>query len=89
MKINILIILVLSLVLMLISGCSPTFKLAQTASAGRLGCSPSDIKITDFEIEKNARSWKATCNKKTYICSGIDAANDSGYTDVNCSAKMY
>jgi hypothetical protein len=87
MRINALIISVLSLVLVFIGGCSSSFKLAQTASAGRVGCSPSDIDITDFETQKNARSWKATCNNKTYFCSGVVASSGGGYTDVNCAAK--
>ena len=77
--------------LTMLAGCALTPKeaepLAQSASAGRIGCPPSTIKITDFQggFGTPARNWTATCNGKTYFCSGT--ASHGTWHDVLCTKQ--
>ncbi len=50
------------------TACAPTQDL-QRISSGRIGCSPPAIQIADFHLG-TASSWTATCEGKTYFCSG-------------------
>ena len=42
----------------------------QQITAGRVGCSPDDIVISNDDIGFGSRSWTAQCQGKTYVCSG-------------------
>lgn len=47
------------------------------ASTGFVGCSASEIQITNDEAGFNQRSWDATCQGHVYHCSGVDKASMS------------
>jgi len=81
------VILGTTLIPMFIGGCASPTQLAQSASAGRVGCSPSEVIISNFEGGfTHARSWTAVCNGKSYICSGVSTGRGA-YSDVTCTKK--
>ena len=42
----------------------------QMASAGKIGCPPEEIIITNDREIHGGWYWEATCNGKKYICTG-------------------
>lgn len=69
--------------LLVISGCAGEGA-ALKASAGRIGCDPSDVVVSKFEGGLSpARSWTATCKGTPYFCSGMNAGG--GFLDVSCT----
>ena len=61
-----------SLPLALLAGCAASRGSLQSASSGAIGCSPSEISISDYRLNMYTSSWTAGCNGKVYFCSGSD-----------------
>lgn len=82
-------IALLSVTALFFGGCAMSAQqaipLAQSASAGRIGCAPAEITITNFEggFQTPARSWTATCKGTSYYCSGT--ATKGVWRDVSCA----
>jgi len=53
------------------------------ASSGKVGCSPSNIQISDDEQGWGSRTWTATCNGRRYYCSATAAGKNS--SDISCA----
>ncbi|MCA9643054.1 MAG: hypothetical protein KC492_20290 [Myxococcales bacterium] len=55
----------------------------KTATAGQVGCSESELVITDYEVSEwtNTGSWKASCHGKAFICSKYGA-------DITCNEHV-
>jgi hypothetical protein len=58
--------------LLLLAGCAASTASLQSSSSGEIGCSPSDISISDYRLNAYTSSWTAKCNGKVYFCSGSD-----------------
>jgi len=41
----------------------------QQESAGRVGCLPSEVAISDYQRGSGSDAWVATCRGKQYVCS--------------------
>lgn len=50
-------------------------------SAGHTGCTPD--KITISNVQGHGALWNATCNGKTYLCSGVATGKSSA--DFSCA----
>ena len=61
-----------SLPLPLLAGCAASTGSLQSASSGAIGCSPSEISISDYKLSMYTSSWTAACKGKVYFCSGSD-----------------
>jgi len=57
------------------------------ASAGQVGCRPSDIEISDDSVGWSTRTWTATCNGRSHSCAYVATGGGDGSTSgqVNCS----
>jgi hypothetical protein len=76
-------IVFLGIVLASLAGCSDL----PEASAGRIGCSPNDIKISDEHGGPNkSKTWIATCNGKRYVCSEVKTGKDM--SDISCAPEQ-
>ena len=76
-------IVFLGIVLASLAGCSDL----PEASAGRIGGSPSDIKISDEHGGPNkSKTWIATCNGKRYVCSEVKTGKDM--SDISCAPEQ-
>jgi hypothetical protein len=49
----------------------------KTVSAGRTGCTPDQITISNHTGSNINETWNATCNGKVYLCSGVAAGNST------------
>jgi len=67
--------------LLLLVGCSSSASY-QRATAGKIGCLPEDITITNLKDD----SWVATCKGKKFICSITQTSNRSA--EFNCTPEM-
>ena len=75
--------LLLGIVLASLVGCSDL----PVASAGKIGCSPDDIKISDERGGPNkSKSWIATCNGKRYVCSEVMTGRDN--SEISCAPEQ-
>lgn len=54
-----------------LAGCGSTSAQLHL-SAGRVGCSTSDIVIGDVDSTSHSETWSATCRGVTYYCSATD-----------------
>ena len=70
------------LLLLATSGCVTESMLA-TTSAGRIGCLPNDITISNRHQTLTGISWVATCKGKQFVCS--DVATGSKSSEVECT----
>jgi hypothetical protein len=61
-----------SLPLTLLAGCAASTGSLQSASSGAIGCSRSEISISDYRLNMYTSSWTAACKGKVYFCSGSD-----------------
>lgn len=71
--------------LLLVSGCTSL----AAVSAGHVGCSQNDIKISNEQTNWSTKTWTATCGGRSYICT-YAITGSSGYGggttgQVNCS----
>ena len=55
----------------------------QQATAGKIGCVPDDIQITELGSDV----WSATCKGKKFICS-MTVINRHYETDFTCTPEM-
>lgn len=64
----------------------------ESVSAGQVGCSPSEIKIHQYEagfgIGQSSETWVAYCHNRRFICSKIDSGGDSLSTQVSCKEAI-
>jgi hypothetical protein len=56
----------------ILAGCTGSTAELQSLSAGRTGCPASDITISNSRVGIKTASWTASCQGKTYFCSGDD-----------------
>ena len=56
-----------------------------TASSGQVGCSPSDVKISEEETGWGSKSWVATCHGRRFHCSQV--ATGKNNSQVSCSEE--
>ena len=62
-----------------ISGCSIGASVPQQITAFNVGCETKDVQIFDETVELNStESWTAKCKGKTYSCTYFPDGNDSG-----------
>jgi len=54
-------------------------------TAGKIGCTPDRITISNDTGWSQPRSWVATCEGKRYVCS---SASGGGGGDVSCSPEQ-
>jgi hypothetical protein len=50
-------------------------------SAGHTGCTPDQLTISN--VNGPGSMWNATCNGKTYLCTGVATGKSS--TDYSCA----
>jgi hypothetical protein len=50
-------------------------------SAGHTGCKPEDLTISN--VQGFGQMWNATCNGKTYLCTGASSGKNS--VDYSCA----
>jgi len=62
--------------LLLLAGCAASTSSLQSASSSEVGCTPAAISISDYRLNMYTSSWTATCNNKTYYCSGSDTLKE-------------
>ena len=62
--------------LLLLASCAASTASLQSTSSGEIGCSPSDISISDYRLNAYTSSWTARCNGKIYFCSGSDTLKE-------------
>jgi hypothetical protein len=62
--------------LLLLASCAASTASLQSTSSGEIGCSPSDISISDYRLNAYTSSWTASCNGKAYFCSGSDTLKE-------------
>jgi hypothetical protein len=62
-------------------GCSSTASY-QRATAGKIGCIPEDITITNLKDD----AWVATCKGKRFICSITQTSNRAA--EFSCTPEM-
>lgn len=55
-----------------LGGCAASSGELQSITAGKTGCPASSITISDTKVTASTQSWTATCQGKTYQCSGDD-----------------
>lgn len=65
-----------------LAGCAASTAQLRTVSSGKVGCAPDAIAIADYQLGTTTSSWTASCNAKTYFCSGDDMLRG-----VACAAK--
>jgi len=76
-------IVFLGIALAFLAGCSDL----PVATAGKIGCAPDEIKISDEHGGPNkSKSWIATCKGKRYVCSEVMTGKDS--MDISCSPEQ-
>lgn len=66
---------------LVLAGCAPTSQLH--LSAGRLGCSTSEIIVGDVDSTSHSETWSATCRGQTYFCSATDE-----FREVVCKPQL-
>ena len=66
------------------AACQTTDDL-KTISAGRTGCTPEQLTISNRQAAAGGETWNAACNGKVYLCSGVLQANQPAYTDFSCA----
>jgi hypothetical protein len=54
----------------------------QAVSSGIIGCSPGAIGVSKYKLVAAISTWKASCKRKYYYCSGRDVK------DVACKEVM-
>ena len=62
--------------LLLLFGCAASSSSLQSVSSSEIGCSPSEIAVSDYKLNMYTSSWTAQCNGKAYYCSGSDTLKD-------------
>jgi len=76
------------IVVMLLSGCGAWSKeQLMDVSSGKIGCSPSEIQISDHKVNATSETWVAKCEDKVYICSAVQTSSSSG--EVSCTLKTH
>ncbi len=55
----------------------------QRLTAGKIGCPPDGISISDAQVGSAMASWTATCQGKQYFCAAEDT-----FRDVSCVLKF-
>jgi hypothetical protein len=68
------------LALLGVTGCVSTSQL-KLISAGHTGCAPEQLTISN--VQGLGAMWNATCNGKTYLCSGVSTGKSSA--DYSCA----
>ena len=63
-----------------VTACVPTSQL-KLISAGHTGCTPENLTISN--VRCLGSMWNATCNGKTYLCSGVATGKSSA--DFSCA----
>jgi hypothetical protein len=63
-----------------LAGCGVPTEEFQQITAGRIGCPPQSIAISNQQIGASTASWTATCQGKTYMCSGKDVLHEVACT---------
>ena len=66
------------------AACQTTEDL-KTISAGRTGCTPDQLTISNQRAAAGGETWNATCSGKVYLCSGVLQANQPTFTDFSCA----
>lgn len=61
------------------SGCASSGPRAAYTS-GQIGCSPSEIVITDGDMGWTTNTWTATCRDKTFYCTYSTSYNYASRT---------
>lgn len=59
-----------------VAGCATQRELA-LASAGKIGCAPEEIEISDKALGISSVAWVATCKGRKYACSQTEMEDDS------------
>lgn len=54
-----------------LGGCA-TAQQAQSATVGRVGCTKSEIAVSDFDSSFFTSNWSVTCKNKKFYCNGIN-----------------
>lgn len=68
-------------------GCASSVQIAQSASSGKMECSPNEILVTNVQAPSTfsyARSWNAQCKGKKYNCSGATDGYGA-FVNVSCT----
>ena len=76
----------LALLILPVIGCSSSRSFKQI-SAGRIGCLPSEIEISQKDKSKTGETWVATCKGRQYVCSS-QFTEEGVKNDINCAAKQ-
>lgn len=63
-------------------GCGSSIASYQRTTAGKIGCIPDDIEISNLKDD----AWVATCKGKRYICSIAQTSNRS--SEFNCTLEI-
>jgi len=56
----------------------------QRLTAGKIGCPPDGLTISDAQVRSAMASWTATCHGTQYFCAAEDT-----FRDVSCVIKLY
>ena len=72
----------IALIAVSLTACMTTEQL----TAGKIGCAPQDITISDKKGTIFSKSWVATCKNKRFICSSYNNGNNTSQTD--CTAEI-
>ena len=73
-------IILASVVVLAITGCTSTTQAINVGTAGVIGCPSNEIKVTNEERTHTMLEWVAECKGKSYVCSS------TGY-NVYCADK--
>jgi hypothetical protein len=57
------------------TACAVDTNALKLISAGHTGCSPDRLTISN--VQSRGFLWNATCNGKTYLCSGLATGKSS------------
>lgn len=74
-----------SAVLMVLEGCATSDQIQQYGTSRVLPCPAADIMVSNNKTQglSGIFTWDATCNGKTYHCSGRTTGN-ADIQDVSC-----
>jgi hypothetical protein len=70
----------------ILSGCAVAVSpgALKNFSAGRIGCTPNDISVSNYSESDEIYSWVAECQRKKFVCS----KQRGGDATLSCSPAM-
>ena len=78
-----------------LTGCVAKYNALQARnySAGKIGCLPSEITISDDQASAltATRTWVAACKGKEYICTSVTTSNTrerKSERDISCTPRQ-